>query len=187
MSDEKRQKDITARRVIYPQSNSYRVVHSDATFSGLTPSDGTDLEYLNLEYNLEYLSEQLKTVENLQQLPQGWDGLNAETPNKTSVDAAKSVLMSLFQMELIPDHITASVENGVGISFVRGEKYADIECFNSGEILAVISDRHSSPTVWEITNIPQDITLSLSKISDSLRLPRCSAHRLRQITVDSAR
>jgi hypothetical protein len=111
----------------------------------------------------------LKTIESLQKLPQGWDGLNAECPNRTAVNSAKLILVHLFRMKFLPDRITPSVENGVGISFVRGEKYADIECFNSGEILAVISDRRRAPTVWEVNNHPQDITSSLRKIRDFIR------------------
>ncbi len=74
--------------------------------------------------------------------------------------------MHLFRLKFLPDKITPSVENGVGISFIQGDKYADIECFNTGEILAVTSDRQSPPQVWEVEDRPQAITAALRKIRD---------------------
>lgn len=114
----------------------------------------------------ELLIEQLKVIDHLQRLPRGWDGSAAERPNQHSVDRAQSILMHLFRLKFLPDKITPSVENGVGISFIQGDKYADIECFNTGEILAVTSDRQSPPQVWEVEDRPQAITAALRKIRD---------------------
>jgi hypothetical protein len=114
----------------------------------------------------ELLKAQLKVIEHLQRLPMGWDGCNAESPNKNSVIRAQSILVHLFRMKFLPDKVTPSVENGVGISFIQGDKYADIECFNTGEILAVTSDQQCPPQVWEVENSPQEITSALRKIRD---------------------
>jgi hypothetical protein len=120
----------------------------------------------NTTKDRELLKTQLKLIENLQRLPKGWDGYNAESPNQNSVIRSQFILMHLFRMKFLPDKITPSVENGVGISFIQGDKYADIECFNTGEILAVTSDRQAAPQVWEVSNRPQEITSALRKIRD---------------------
>ena len=35
------------------------------------------------------------------------------------------------------------------VSFQRGDRYGDVECFNSGEVLAVISTGGDDTKVWE--------------------------------------
>jgi hypothetical protein len=46
--------------------------------------------------------------------------------------------------------VTASAQGGVGICFYHGKKYGDIECLNTGEILATTSDGSGRPQVWEV-------------------------------------
>jgi hypothetical protein len=74
------------------------------------------------------------------------------------------VLELLLEINFTPNKITASVENGVGISFIQGEKYADIECFNTGEILAVTSDKQGNPNVWQVDDNLDSIKSALEKI-----------------------
>ena len=61
-----------------------------------------------------------------------------------------------------------SAEGGVGITFVAGDKYADIEFLNSEEILAVTSEGQERPTVWELPNTA-DIKQSLQRIYEFFR------------------
>jgi hypothetical protein len=60
--------------------------------------------------------------------------------------------------------VGASVEGGVAISFQRGDLYADIEFLNSGEVLAVTSDRITPPVVWQVSNSVDSMTEALRAI-----------------------
>jgi len=103
-------------------------------------------------------------LEQLRKLPENWDSYGAEPPNLTALYWSKTVLELLLEINFPPNKITASVENGVGISFIQGEKYADIECFNTGEILAVTSDKQGNPNVWQVDDKLDSIKSALKKI-----------------------
>jgi hypothetical protein len=94
---------------------------------------------------------------------------DAESPGSVAVNFANVVMQQLAKDELVPTKIVASAEGGVAICFVSGEKYADIECFNSGEILGVISNRRDRPRAWEIEQNSNGVALASAKISDFLR------------------
>ena len=126
---------------------------------GNTPTSGEEAWFIKYVFTLEKLRE----------LPENWDSYGAEPPNFTALYWSKTVLELLLRMNLPPSRVTPSVENGVGISFIRGQKYADIECFNTGEILAVISDRRGKPYVWEVGDNIEAIKLALEKICVFIR------------------
>jgi len=116
-----------------------------------------------------WLLRQVRQLDELNQLPDNWDSYGAEPPNAIALSWAKTVLVALFGIDLPPDHVTPSVENGVGISFVHGDRYADVECFNTGEILAVTSTGQGNPTVWEVEKNSVAIESALRKIRDFIR------------------
>lgn len=92
-----------------------------------------------------------KALKNLSMLKPGWDGDDAEAPNAMAVNRARRVLDRLFAFNLKPSRVVASADGGVGLLFSGKERrYADIECLNTGEMLAVTSDRVSEPQVWTI-------------------------------------
>lgn len=90
----------------------------------------------------------------LSHLPSNWNSYGADTPNRGAIAAAESVLLHAYEIGLLPASVDPSAENGVVISFKRSARYADVECFNSGEILAVMHDRSrigaNDPDVWTI-------------------------------------
>jgi len=92
-------------------------------------------------------SAQLK---NLGLLEVGWDGADAEPPNKKSIELAQKALAACGEASLMPAGVSPSVEGGTSIYFVRGNKYADFEFFNDGEILAGMSDRAQEPQISEL-------------------------------------
>jgi len=94
---------------------------------------------------------------------------NAEPPNNIALNWTREILKILFKMGFPPTRITPSVENGVGISFICEHKYADIECFNEGDILAVISDGKGIPEVWEVESTTLAITSTIDKIREFLQ------------------
>lgn len=102
-----------------------------------------------LNGNQGMLAQGLDRVQALKNdLDDDWKGNGAEAPTDTAVVLAASALMALSAISLVPDRIEASVEGGIALAFFRGAKYADFECFNSGEILASTSDRVAPPRVW---------------------------------------
>jgi len=89
---------------------------------------------------------------------------NAEPPTESAVSWAWLVIEELFKVEFVPNKIVASAEGGVAICFVSGDKYADIECLNSEEILGVISNRRDRPSVWKIEQNTRDIARATEQI-----------------------
>jgi hypothetical protein len=91
-------------------------------------------------------------------------GDNVDPPTQDALDCTRAVLHQLKTENLEPSKVVASVEGGVGICFVEGDKYADIECLNSGEILGVISNRRDNPTVWKIDPSAPGFAAAASRI-----------------------
>lgn len=120
----------------------------------ITPKTGEEAWFLK---NIRKLKE-------LENLATNWDSYGANPPNSIALFWARESLTVLSEMNFPPTQITPSVEEGVGICFIRGKKYADIECFNSGEILAVTSDGQGNPSVWEVNPSREEIKISLERI-----------------------
>lgn len=108
--------------------------------------------------------ESIRTVEELGNLPINWDSYGANPPNSTALRWGKTVLEILFNINFPPNRIMPSADEGIGICFINGKKYADIECFNTGEIVAVTSDGQGNPNVWEVNPDREEIKNSLDRI-----------------------
>jgi hypothetical protein len=80
------------------------------------------------------------------------------------VNAAKRILSLLKTMPVSPTRVVASSEGGVAICFVNEDCYADFECFNDGEILAVKYRGTDEPTVWEVTPADEPIKAAIEQI-----------------------
>ena len=90
----------------------------------------------------------LAAIENL---PENWDSNGAEPPNQVAIQNCQFILTHLVKAELKPSLIEPSTDDAVCIGFWSGSRYADVECFNDGEILAMTHDRgYSEPEIWEI-------------------------------------
>ncbi|HEX8195924.1 MAG TPA: hypothetical protein VF571_07030 [Pyrinomonadaceae bacterium] len=83
-------------------------------------------------------------------LKEGWDGYNAERPSILTIGRAVTTLTKLKELGLVPTNVSPSVEGGTSIYFIKGDKFADFEFFNSGDILAGLSDRVNEPVVLEV-------------------------------------
>src|SRR2546421_11203907 len=105
-------------------------------------------------------------LNDLRLLGTGWDGANSEAPNEESIYWAGRALALLRELHFQPTRVGASVEGGATISFMDGDRYADIECFNSGEILAVISDQRGKPDVWTVPAHDAEIIRALERIRE---------------------
>lgn len=74
-----------------------------------------------------------------------------DRPNETAIAQAGRVLDLLRNYGIRPDKTLDSPDGGVVLSFVSGKSYCNVECLNSGEVLAafrVLPD--GLPVVWEV-------------------------------------
>lgn len=115
-------------------------------------------------YTVNWLSECIHRLESLRKLQKNWNSYDSEPPNSTALYWGRVVIEILTSINFPPLHISASAEEGINISFICDEKYADIECLNTGEILAVNSNRRDHPDVWQVNPRKKDIKHSLEKI-----------------------
>jgi hypothetical protein len=100
-------------------------------------------------------------VDRMRFLHTDWNGYSSEPPNEFAREVAKQILLSATNV-VVPSRVTASAQGGVGICFNANGKYGDIECLNSGEILATTSDGRTVPDVWEVK--PNDSKGALERI-----------------------
>lgn len=104
----------------------------------------------------EYIRRKIAEIElegrlkRLRCLEPNWDSYGGELPSNEALSAASTIGKTFIGFGLIPDAVTASPEGGIAICFMRNQKYADVECLNSGEILAVRYSSDDDPTAWEI-------------------------------------
>lgn len=97
-----------------------------------------------------WLVDALKRLSEVSTLDGNWDSYGADAPSDNAVAHARSILSVLSHLDYPPSAVDPSAEGGICISFVAGDRYGDIECFNSGEILAVFIKADGDPTVWPL-------------------------------------
>lgn len=98
-----------------------------------------------------WLPAELSKLFELQQLSDVWEEGGASRPNAWAIKVAGYVLSHLAARDFRPSHIDPSTNEGVCISFRNGARYADIECFNSGELVALTSLDDGATEVWELS------------------------------------
>lgn len=113
---------------------------------------------------------QLEVLESFRGLATGWDSYQAEPPSDGAIENARRILSMLWESESGERvRLSPSVEGGVSIVFKTPDKrYADIECFNDGEVLAITSEPASEPVVWPVKLAAGEIRDTISRISTFL-------------------
>lgn len=81
-----------------------------------------------------------EAFEDFRSLQAGWDGYNALAPNDIAVALARSVTDIAATEGLTVNHASPAGEDGIGLYFLRGDKYADIECLNDGTMFSSLMD-----------------------------------------------
>lgn len=115
-----------------------------------------------------WLARSVSKIEGMENLEHGWDGYQADPPSTTTIDQARTILQTLYRMNLEPNRVAASAEGGITLAFYNSERYGDIELLNSGEVLAITSSGNGNPEVWEVSGDKQ-IKEALGKIRDYIR------------------
>lgn len=105
-----------------------------------------------------------KRLQELVTLEDNWDDRGSPAPNKKSLQSAQMILKILKAEKYLPTMIMPSTERGLGFIFQSDTKYADIECFNDGDILAGYSDRKGDNQLWELKNNEEAITDTINRI-----------------------
>jgi hypothetical protein len=107
------------------------------------------------------ISNFITSVSEMGSLKRDWNGYDSEPPSQVARSSARGILLTATTL-IIPNRVVASAQGGVGICFYKGDKYADIECLNTGEILAATSDGKGEPIVWEVA--PNRVKEALERI-----------------------
>ena len=111
---------------------------------------------------------QLERLNSFRKLKRGWDSYDAEPPGEMAITNARHVLGVLWSVGLASSirAVSPSAEGGVGIVFAGSDqKYADIECFNDGEILAITSEGTTEPSVWPLNGEEGTLRRAIETIS----------------------
>jgi hypothetical protein len=95
----------------------------------------------------------------------------AEKPSEGAIAWASAMLEQLLVDEIPPTRLVASAEGGVAICFVNGDKYADVEFLNTGEILGVVSNRRDRPVAWEVGANSSGMAGASARIRDFIYAP----------------
>ena len=143
---------LTTSRSVVSSESKYSVARArlrliEDTTDIINSTDTTTVEYIEIP-DRNFIAH-IQRLESLTSLNQLWDE-DYEKPSALSKELAGEILNQLEMQEFEPSKIVASVEGGIAICFMQGDKYADIECLNSGEILGVKTNRRDRPFVWEI-------------------------------------
>jgi hypothetical protein len=105
-------------------------------------------------------------VESTKNLQDNWNGYGSEAPNDVARSHAARALDLLAEMGFAPLNVGASAENGVGISFCQGARYALIEFYNEGDMGAVVSKGPGHADSWDV--LPSELKKALEKIHDHI-------------------
>jgi len=115
------------------------------------------------------LNEHLLKLESFRALTVGWDSYEAVPPNQTAIEHAREVLRFLSRHAGPKVRLTPCVEGGVTI-LLGGTaiRYADIECYNDGEILAITSEPEQDPDIWPVDLGNDSLQAALDRIQTFL-------------------
>jgi len=89
-------------------------------------------------------------LSSIAKLRRNWNSYGAEPPNRWSTFWTRRILHALSLANFPPSNVTASSDEGIAFFFRSGSKRASIECLNTEEIVAVVSDANQTPKVWFI-------------------------------------
>lgn len=97
-------------------------------------------------------------------LRSNWDSYGAPAPNEAAMGIAIRILEHMTPFDLSAAKIVPSAEGGIGFCFVVGDRYADIEASNDGDILGVRYVGKHTPTLIPIDGTDESIEKALAQI-----------------------
>lgn len=103
-------------------------------------------------------------LSSLRNLKKNWNGYGSAPPNKNAFRNADDVIDILRQKGLEPYHISPSAEEGIAISFSKGERHALIECYNDGDIAAAVFQKKKEPETWICGTSTNELSETVERI-----------------------
>jgi hypothetical protein len=134
----------------------------------------TEAEMICSREGSEYVRQVIAQVElenklrKLSQLTNNWDSYGSEAPSAAAVSSALEIGTIFIKLGLVPDVAVPSSEGGIALCFMRNKKYADVELFNSGSIIAVRHSPQDNPKAWSITRDNAALEAAVKIISQYL-------------------
>lgn len=104
----------------------------------------------------------------LAEIRSNWDSYGAPSPNSTALDNAARILQHMKPFDLALVSIVPSAEGGVGFCFARGDRYADIESSNDGDIIGVRYIGIQAPVLIETDGTDISIEAALQEIRNHI-------------------
>lgn len=104
-------------------------------------------------------------LDKMRGLEDNWNGLGSAAPNATAFRNLDDLMLIFHEMNFIPSQISPSAEEGIGISFLKDEKYAIIECYNDGNILIAFTKGSNDPIVWEVRTTDSSMKSAILRVS----------------------
>jgi hypothetical protein len=98
-----------------------------------------------------WIREGLQAIAKLGAMDADWHESEIAPPNPHAVALATDVLRRLSDIDFEPSSIDPSTGEGICIYFSGANRTANIECFNTGEILAATIRKGGEPLIWEVT------------------------------------
>lgn len=129
-------------------------------------SESFSTKVISLSDRPLWLHGGLRALNRLANLKNNWDSYGAEAPSRQAVRTARHIVGILGDFDVEPYSIDPSVEGGVCISFARGNRYGDIECFNTRELCAVVSEENETPLAWDVSESDEGIAVAIQRICE---------------------
>jgi hypothetical protein len=104
-----------------------------------------------------------KQLDEMRSLAHDWNSYGSAPPNALAIWNTTNILENLNRIDFAPTNIAPSAEEGVVVSFVKGDRYAVIECYNDGEILAAFSEGARDPEVLVVGDSKQDLMETIDR------------------------
>jgi hypothetical protein len=111
------------------------------------------------------MEQQFSRLEEFRRLEPGWDSYDAPAPSERAVAYARRILRFIWDHDLpLAPSVSPTADGGILLVFSSEPRYADIECFNNGEILALTSEGEGAPSIWPIDTEADNLTIALEQI-----------------------
>lgn len=104
----------------------------------------------------------------LQSLERGWDGMGADAPNGVAIENGRRAVRAFIEAAANPDTVDPTVEDGVLVGLSTAIGRGNIECFNSGEVVAALVVG-GKPRVWEVSSDGVGLSESVEEILRGLQ------------------
>lgn len=162
------ERDLESYRSNTVNKNEHWPYEDRGTWPAVTQNTTQVTDVTFIDKRPSWLIQAFKALSRLMALRADWDTYLSDAPSEQAIYLAREVLRTLVDQDFAPSSLDPSSEGGVSLSFRDGERYADIECFNSGEVLAVVSHAGQETDVWELPNLADDLPQAINRMRSFL-------------------